>query len=164
MSNILTGDQVEAIVTPEPEFDSAFIDDGVSFSNIIYAQEVYLRPLMTVAFYDDYISQIGALPPDYETLQDKFIQFIVAYSSFGYTIKNTLGQKTDNQGVMTNRTEWSRSSGDRVVKNRLATLFERLDHYRQDLLEYLINNKSTYPLWDEDKVVYEMNARDFIKY
>jgi len=159
MANILNSDEVREIVTPNISFDVTYYDTSID-----YAQKRYLLPIMGAAFYNDFIANLGALPVDYQLLFDEYIQYIVAYSTAVLSVKKDLSPQTDNQGLMVNRTEWTNQGSEGKIKGQLMQLDQRLFDYRYDLVCYLSENESTFPLWDIDTASFILEMRDYFKY
>lgn len=157
MTKILTKTQVRTIVTNNINFDESNYD-----LNIIYAQEIDLMPVMGEAFYNDFLTEVGGFSAPYQTLNDDYIQYIVAFSTAYFSIKKDLYSKMDNQGVMTNRTAHSDSAVERKMKAHLLELRERIFHYQVKLVKYLLNNAATYPLFDDLEAELVPNFRDFL--
>lgn len=159
MDKILTNDEIREIVTPDISFDVTYYE-----TNVEDAQKRYLLPIMGAAFYNDFISNLGSLPANYQTLFNDYIQYIVAFGTAILTVKKDLSPQTSNQGVMVNRTEWSAQGDEGKIKGQLMQLDQRLFDYRYDLVCYLVENEATYPLWDIDTASFTLELRDYIKY
>ena len=159
MANILTPAEVRAIVTPNVRFDVGYYS-----TNIEYAQQLFLKPIMCEAFYNDFVAQIGALPVLYQLLNDTYIKYIVAYGSALVSYKKDLTPQTDNQGVMTNSTQYTKQADPQLIKGSLMQLADMLTNYRIDFATYLLENPTDFPLFDSDTSVLSLELRDFIKY
>ena len=134
--------------------------------NIVYCQEVDLKPLLGVDFYNDFLNQYnsGPLPTNYQLLYDLFIESLVCFSTSLKTIEKELLNEVNNQGIMKNRTDYSDSADLKRTKNTLTTFKNRLIHYQYDLLCYLFEKQDDYPLFDDSKISFPLNARGFTPY
>ena len=74
MTKILTATQIKSIATVNNNFDPAFFDKSIE-----YWQTTTLKKLLTADLYDDFIANVGALPAEYQTLLDDYIQFALSY-------------------------------------------------------------------------------------
>jgi hypothetical protein len=83
--------------------------------------------------------------------------YAVAFQSY----QKDLERKTNNQGIMENHTQWSKSARNAEANRVLASIKEREFFYCKQLGDFLIDNAATYPLFDIDVITYEPNFRRF---
>lgn len=164
MAKLLTADEIKARAVVFYEFDSAYFD-----LNIEFIQERSLRPIMTKAVYDDFMTKFIADPsfpgdPLYLEMYDSFIKDIVAFDVANYSYQKDVIENMNNQGSMTNRTEFSSSSDINRYQRVLLKNWERAFYYSKELACFLLDNEDNLPLLDSKNMVLELNARDFVKY
>ena len=160
MANLITSEQVKAIVTPINAFDPSFFDTSIQ-----YIEDSVICGILTKAYYDDLVAKVALLPGTPLSAADQAVYDIVlnaeAYAVAYESYQKDLETKPNNQGMMTNHTQWSKS-GETVRATRvLKTLKDREYFYCFQLGEFLIDNAATYPLFDVDTVNYEPNFRRF---
>jgi len=159
---LLTALEVRAIVSPAQTIDPAYYE-----GNILFTQDHDLKPMMGAALYTDFITLFAANPlfptnATYKIIYDEFVKNIVAYGCAFFTYKKDLISKTDNQGIMTNNTQNSKSSSS--SKNVIMQHVERQWFYQTCLASYLFDNKliADLVLFDSEKAVLEPHFRDFM--
>ena len=163
-TKLLTAEEVKTIVSPARSIDPAYFD-----GNILWTQEVDLKPMLGAALYNDFLALFLANPlfptnPTYKIMYDDYIKDIVACGCAFFTYKRDLISKTDNQGIMTNNTQYSKSSNVVSQKNVIMQHAEREWYYQTFLASYLCDNQALpdLVLFDPDVVVLEPHFRDFI--
>ena len=164
MTKLLTAQEVRTITSPQISIDPAYYDN-----NIEWCQEYDLKPVLTELLFIDFMALYAADPlfptnPSYKEMYDNYIKYIVAYGTAFYAHKKDIVTKTDNQGLMMNRTQHSESANHARGLNVLMQHKERQWHYLTCLAEYLEENKENADLvlWDEESAVLTPEFRDFI--
>lgn len=138
---IITPTEIKDLVVTDISFDESYFDKYIDL-----AQLKYVKAALGKELYEDYLAQFGALPPEYQTLKDEYIDrmlaFFVVYEAFP-----EIRDKLTNQGVMHNGTEFS----DQTPSFDYAALRSTYNHngnfWQAELIEYLIDNGDTYPLF-----------------
>lgn len=148
---LLTGAQVKAIVSIEASLDPAFFS-----GNIDYAQEKYLKPILTADLYDAYVAS-PVTYPNLTPLINEALSYLVAFISY----EKDLERNISNQGVMENNTQYSKSSGESAAKRILAKIKQREFDAMEKLGCFLLENADDYPLFDQEKIYYEPNLNRF---
>ena len=160
MSNLMTSTEIKDIVTPVVAFDPSFFATSLD-----YIEQTIIKCILTEAYYNDLVAKVALLPATPLSAADQAVYNIVlnaeAYAVAFASYSKDLERKTNNQGIMENHTQWSKSAADTSAKRILATIKQREFDYCKELGEFLIDNKATYPLFDADKISYEPNFRRF---
>ena len=149
--------EIKAIVTPVNAFDPSFFDTSIQ-----YIEDSLIKCILTTALYDDLLLELQTPPlsAEYQALYDKVVvaeAYAVAFASY----EKDLERKTNNQGIMENHTQWSKSAAATSATRALAKTKEREYFYCSELGYFLIENAATYPLFDVDSITYEPNFRRF---
>ena len=157
MANLVTNTQVKAVVTPVNAFDPSFFDTSIQ-----WVEDTIICGILTVDLYNDLLLQMQTPPLStaYQALYDKVLiaeSYAVAFASY----EKDLERKTNNQGIMENHTQWSKSAADTAAKRVLSKIKEREAFYCEDLGNFIIDNVVDYPLFDADAIIYEPNFRRF---
>ena len=160
MSNLVTSEQIKAVVSPVVAFDPSFFDTSIS-----YIEEFVIKCVLTDALYDDMVAKIALLPgtplsAEDQALFDKILpaeSYAVAYASY----EKDLITKTHNQGMMENNTQYSKSDKTIDKKVVLKEVKQREYDYMKALGDFLIANATDYPLFDADSIYYSPNFRRF---
>ena len=153
----MTSTEVKAIVSPVVALDPAFFDTSIQ-----YIEDSIICGILTKDLYDALVLAVAAPPLNaaYQELYDIVVNaeaYAVAFA--GYT--KDLERKTNNQGLMENHTQWSKSAAATSATRALKDIKEREYFYCKQLGEFLIDNAATYPLFDADAIIYEPNFRRF---
>jgi hypothetical protein len=160
MSNLVTSEQIKAVVSTVVAFDPSFFDTSIS-----YIEEFVIKCVLTDALYDDMVAKIALLPgtplsAEDQALFDKILpaeSYAVAYASY----EKDLITKTHNQGMMENNTQYSKSDKTIDKKVVLKEVKQREYDYMKALGDFLIANATDYPLFDADSIYYSPNFRRF---
>jgi hypothetical protein len=148
---LLTATQIKAIVSIETALDPSFFT-----LNIDYAQEKYLKPLLTADLYDAYV--LTPLDyPDLTPLINEALAYLVAFISY----EKDLERNISNQGVMENNTQYSKSATESAVTRVLAKIKQREFDAMERLGCFLIDNYLDYPLFDKELIYYNPNFNRF---
>lgn len=160
MSNLITSDQVKAVVTPVVALDPAFFDTSIQ-----YVEDSIICGILTKDYYNDLVAKVALLPGTPLSANDQLVYDIVvnaesyAVAFAGYT--KDLERKTNNQGFMENHTQWSKSAQATEVNRLLASIKQREFFYCKQLGDFLIENAVDYPLFDAETINYSPNFRRF---
>jgi hypothetical protein len=160
MSNLVTSTQIKDVVSPVVAFDPSFFDTSIS-----YIEEFVIKCVLTDALYADMVAKIALLPgiplsTEDQALYDKIIpaeSYAVAFASY----EKDLITKTNNQGMMENRTDYSGSDKTIDKKVVLKEVKQREYDYMKALGDFLIANATDYPLFDAESIYYSPNFRRF---
>jgi hypothetical protein len=154
MSNLVTSEQIKAVVSPVVAFDPSFFDTSIS-----YIEEFVIKCVLTDALYNDMVAKIALLPgtplsAEDQALFDKILpaeSYAVAYASYeSYAVayasyEKDLITKTHNQGMMLNNTEYSntdKSTDHNTHKKRVLSIVKQREYdYMKALGDFLIANK-----------------------
>jgi hypothetical protein len=164
MSNLMTAEEIKPIVSPVVALDPSFFSTSID-----YTEEFLISCILTTALYDDMVAKIAALPAPPLSAADQLlydkIQKAEAYAVAFAGYSKDLERKTNNQGIMENHTQWSKSAAATSAKRILAVLKQREFDYCLELGNFLIADAALavplYPLFDADSIVYEPNFRRF---
>ena len=160
MSNLITPEEVKTIVTPVVAFDPSFFTTSIQ-----YIEDSIICGILTKAYYDDLVTKVALLPGTPLSASDQLVYDIVlnaeAYAVAYESYQKDLERKSNNQGIMENHTQWSKSAANMASTRILKTLKDREYFYCFMLGEFLIDNFAAYPLFDIDLVNYEPNFRRF---
>lgn len=148
-TKLITANELKTIVTIDQTIDPFWFD-----REILFCQEIYLKPVLTEELYyailDDY-----ATPPltsANQILYDRYLKFIVANGTAFRSIIGNIETQTSNQGVEVNRTEYSNSKA--IDDKRQANLlYNKVFYYQRELGQFLVNNATDYPDFDITKIV-----------
>ena len=160
MANLITSEQIKTIVTPVNSFDPSFFTTSIQ-----WIEDTIIKDILTEAYYDDLVAKVALLPGVPLSADDQAVYDIVlnaeAYAVAYESYQKDLERKPNNQGIMENHTQWSKSASVMSATRILKTLKDREYFYCFQLGEFLIDNVTTYPLFDIDLVNYEPNFRRF---
>ena len=148
---LLTASQIKAIVSIEAALDPSFFS-----LNIDYAQEKYLKPILTPDLYDAYILSPVTYPA-LTPLINEALAYLVAFISY----ERDLERNISNQGVMENNTQYSKSATETSTTRVLAKIKQREFDAMERLGCFLIDNELTYPLFDKELIYYNPNFNRF---
>ena len=153
----MTSTEIKAIVSPVVALDPSFFDTSIQ-----YIEDSIICGILTKDLYDALLVAVAAPPLSaaYQELYDIVVNaeaYAVAFA--GYT--KDLERKTNNQGLMENHTQWSKSAAATSATRTLKDIKEREFFYCSQLGNFLIDNAATYPLFDADSIIYEPNFRRF---
>lgn len=152
MSSVLiTSSEVKRYVTPVAALDPAFFDKSID-----YVEEFLIKPVLTDGLYNDVVANLGS----YTTLLP-YIKEAMAWAIAFEAYRKDLDKQINNQGIMQNNTQYSKQTDDVSARKVLATYKEREYLYIKKLGDFLIENTSTYPLFDIDKITYEPSFSRF---
>lgn len=160
MGNLITSEQIKTIVTPVNSFDPSFFTTSIQ-----WIEDTIIKDILTEAYYDDLVAKVALLPGTPLSADDQAVYDIVlnaeAYAVAFEGYSKDLERKINNQGIMENHTQWSKSAAATSAKRTLAVLKQREFDYCLQLVNFLIDNAATYPLFVEDDIIYEHNFRRF---
>lgn len=156
----MTSIEIKAIVTPVVALDPSFFDTSIQ-----YVEDTIISCILTAGYYADLVAKVALLPGTTLSPADQAVYDIVknaeAYAVAFAGYSKDLERKTNNQGIMENHTQWSKSAMDNSTKRILGALKQREFDYCLKLGNFLIDNAATYPLFVEDDIIYEPNFRRF---
>jgi len=156
----MTSIEIKAIVTPVVALDPSFFDTSIQ-----YVEDTIISCILTSGYYADLVAKVALLPATPLSAADQAVYDIVknaeAYAVAFAGYSKDLERKTNNQGIMENHTQWSKSAADNSTKRILGALKQREFDYCLQLGNFLIANAATYPLFVEDDIIYEPNFRRF---
>lgn len=156
----MTSIEIKAIVTPVVALDPSFFDTSIQ-----YVEDTIISCILTAGYYADLVAKVALLPGTPLSPADQAVYDIVknaeAYAVAFAGYSKDLERKTNNQGIMENHTQWSKSAMDNSTKRILGALKQREFDYCLQLGNFLIDNAATYPLFVEDDIIYEPNFRRF---
>tara|TARA_R110002167_G_scaffold108426_2_gene276901 strand:+ start:118 stop:609 length:492 start_codon:yes stop_codon:yes gene_type:complete len=160
MPSLITSLEIKAIITPIAAFDPSFFDTSIE-----YIEDSIISGILTTAYYNDLLAKVALLPGTPLSASDQLVYNIVlkaeAYAVGYESYQKDLESKANNQGIMTNHTQFSKSAASIAATRILKTLKDREYFYCYKLGEFLIANFANYPLVVVDDVFYEPNFRRF---
>jgi hypothetical protein len=161
MANLVTGTQVKTVVTAVVAFDPSFFDTSIQ-----WVEDSVICGILTQPLYDDLLLELQTPPLStaYQTLYDKVVTaeaYAVAFESYEKDLEN----KTNNQGIMENHTQYSKSASKSSAKKTIGVIKSREVFYCEALCAFLYEDseKTTpdYPLFDSDLAYYKPELRGF---
>ena len=157
MGNLVTSTQVKTIVTPVNAFDPSFFDTSIQ-----YIEDSLISCILTKGLYDALVIAVAAPPltPAYQALYDVLLPaeaYAIAFESY----QKDLERKSNNQGLMENSTQYSKSAQAMSANRILKTLKDREFFYCKALGDFLIDNEIDYPLFVANDIYYSPNFRRF---
>lgn len=157
MSNILTSEEIKDIVTPVVAFDPSFFDTSIKF-----VEDTIIKCILTEDLYDDLVLAVASPPlsAEYQALFDR-VKYAESYAVAFASYEKDLERETNNQGLMENHTQYSKSANAQSTDRILAKIKEREFFYCEDLGNFLLNNSDDYPLFNADEILYDPNFRRF---
>jgi hypothetical protein len=160
VANLVTTEQIKAVVTPVNAFDPSFFATSIQ-----YVEDSIISCILTADYYADLLAKVALLPGTPLSANDQAVYDIVinaeSYAVAFQSYQKDLERKTNNQGIMENHTQWSKSARNAEANRVLASIKEREFFYCKQLGDFLIDNSATYPLFDVDVITYEPNFRRF---
>jgi len=160
MTEIITAQEVRELVVTDVSFDPIYFE-----KYILLAQTKYIKPALGKDFYNDYVANFGALPVEYQTLKDNFIDkalaFYVVYEAF-----TEIRDKLTNQGVMHNRSEFTEQTPSFDFGALKSTYNYNGNFWIAEMIEYIIDNQTDYPLFSNGcgESDFNSNNKGFIFY
>lgn len=153
----MTSEEIKLIVTPVNAFDPSFFNTSIQ-----YIEDSIICGILTKPLYDDLLLALATPPLStaYQSVYDIVLNaeaYAVAYESY----QKDLERKSNNQGIMENHTQWSKSAQAASANRILKTLKDREFFYCKQLGDFLIENEEDYPLLVVDDITYEPNFRRF---
>lgn len=156
----MTSIQIKDVVTPVVALDPSFFDKSIQ-----YTEDTVISCILTDGYYADLVAKVALLPGTPLSANDQAVYDIVknaeAYAVAFEGYSKDLERKINNQGIMENHTQWSKSAAATSAKRTLAALKQREFDYCLKLGNFLIDNAATYPLFVEGDIIYEPNFRRF---
>ena len=156
----MTADEIKVIVSPVVALDPSFFSTSIQ-----YTEDTVISCILTAGYYADLVAKVALLPGTPLSANDQAVYDIVvnaeAYAVAFEGYSKDLERKTNNQGIMENHTQWSKSAAATSAKRILAVIKQREFDYCLQLGNFLIDNAATYPLFVEDDIIYEPNFRRF---
>lgn len=147
-TKLITASELKSIITIDSVTDVAWFD-----REILFCQEVYLKPVLTEELYYAILTDYATPPLSTENqiLYDRYLKFIVANGTAFRSIVGNIETQTSNQGVEVNRTEYSNSKA--IDDKRQANLlYNKVFYYQNQLGNFLINNAVDYPNFDQTQI------------
>lgn len=148
-TKLITASELKSIITIDQTIDPFWFD-----REILFCQEIYLKPVLTEELYYAILTDY-ATPPlstNNQILYDRYLKFIVANGTAFRSIVGNIETQTSNQGVEVNRTDYSNSKA--IDDKRQANLlYNKVFYYQNQLGNFLINNAVDYPDFDQTKIV-----------
>ena len=148
-TKLITASELKSIITIDEIIDPFFFD-----REILFCQEIYLKPVLTEELYYAILTDYATPPLSAENqiLYDRYLKFIVANGTAFRSIVGNIETQTSNQGVEVNRTDYSNSKA--IDDKRQANLlYNKVFYYQCELGKFLINNAVDYPDFDQTKIV-----------
>jgi len=157
MSNILTSTEIKDIVTPVVAFDPSFFDTSIQ-----YIEDTVIKCILTEDLYDALVLAVASPPlsAEYQALFDR-VKYAESYAVAFASYEKDLERETNNQGLMENHTQYSKTANAQSTDRILAKIKQREFDYCVELGNFLINNADDYPLFNADDIIYEPNTRRF---
>jgi len=156
----MTADEIKVIVSPVVALDPSFFSTSIQ-----YTEDTVISCILTAGYYADLVAKVALLPGTPLSANDQAVYDIVvnaeAYAVAFEGYSKDLERKTNNQGIMENHTQWSKSAAATSAKRILAVIKQREFDYCLQLGNFLIENAATYPLFVQDDIIYEPNFRRF---
>lgn len=135
----------------QDSFISDAVDAKIIDRTIIEVQDIYLKPLIGSALYDDIAARIEAGTvasgsPNYTTLLNSYIHpVLIQYIMAEMQIVNTY--KMANKGLLTKSSDNAQPASMNDLLKVAETIKNKAEYYGQRLIEYLCANEATYPVF-----------------
>lgn len=147
-TKLLSASQLIDLITVDRHIDPFWFD-----REILFCQEIYLKPILTEELYYSFLTDFATLPlsANNQIIYDTYVKFIVAYGTAFRSIVSNIESQASNQGVEVNRTDYSNSKAiedKRLVNN----LYNKVFHYQKELGNFLLKNFEDYPDFDNTKI------------
>ena len=135
--------------------DSSLIKNGVR-----EAQDIELQRILGTKLYDQVLSYVdsGTVPADYQTLINDYIQDFLLYAAY-YEVLEAIYIRPRNNGLLTPQGGENSASVDRTMYDvKRQSVKNKKEFYAEILVNYLIENQSTFPLINESTLLYQLIA------
>lgn len=133
--------------------DFSLLDDNLSYDYIVpilkFVQDEKMTRILGKYLYDDIRQQIltGSTSDDYKILLDNYIKYVLTWGVLN-EIQVPLNIKFRNAGMVESNTDFGANTlldNIKYTKNS----YERISNfYETQLINFLIDNSNTYPLWN----------------
>lgn len=129
------------------------IDVELLHPHLMISQQLYIAPVLGTALYDDIIDRFdnNRLTGDTQTLYEEYIVPALGYGAW-YAAAPFLNYKTQRTGIATQGTDTLTP----VTPEELSIYIERVNnlriYYQNRMEQYLIDNKTSFPLYRQDDV------------
>lgn len=149
MTKLITTNDIKATCTLDTTIDPFWFD-----REILYCQEIYLKPLLTEELYYALLDDFATPPLSAENqiIYDRYVKFIVCYGTAYRSIVGNIQTQASNQGTMENRTDYSNVIRENERKQAFF-LYEKCFHYQKELGNFLLKNAVDYPDFDATKIL-----------
>ena len=133
------------------------------FPHLIISQNLYLEPVLGTPLYEDIVSRYDnqQLTGDTQTLYEEYIIPSLAYSAW-YSSSPFINYKTQRSGISTRGTDVDNP----VTPEEFAIYNERVKNfmtfYLNRLEDYLIANKTLFPLYRQNNVNQSSGGQIFL--
>lgn len=156
-NEIITAQQVVDIVLDGASFDKSLLN-----KHILKSQRKYIKPALGEDFYEEVIGMVdGTKSDDYNTLIDDYISPCLARFVL-FEASPFIRTNATSAGFVVNRTEFAEQSDKGDYGSLRSALLSDAEWYRTQLLEYLIDNEETFPLFENCDIVSRRNRPGII--
>lgn len=150
-TNVITVAEVQTNALKTATFDDALLEDF-----ILPAQRHYLKPLLSVDFYDEILTQVAdsTLTSDNSTLLNDWIKPMLSYYIV-YDAFPSIRVNITSKGVMINQSETSVAASNSEASSLRQNYLSLAERWKKDLTEFVEetqeDDSSKYPLFAPKK-------------
>ena len=141
------------------------VDPEILYPHLLISQQLYIENLIGSSLYNDIVSRFDnqQLTGDTQTLYEEYIIPAVAYCAW-YSAAPFINFKTQRTGISTHSSDVLTP----VTPEEFAIYSKRVNnfktYYLNRLEDYLIANKTLFPLFRQDKVNKNTGGQIFLGY
>ena len=141
------------------------VDPELLFPFLLIAQQLYVQSVLGDALYNDIISRYDNewLTGDTQTLYENYIVPAVAYSAW-YCSAPFINYKTQRSGISTTTSDVMTPVSPEEFNIYSQRVRNFMDYYLKRLEDYLIANKTTFPLYCEQDTPSQGGGQIFLGY
>lgn len=144
---LITATQLKSLITTI----NNNISDEFILTLIEIEQKKVIRPILGYSFYNEIQLQVSGdtLTSDNEIIYDDYLKLILAYSVYKRLIVDMTYQ-LENAGLRKKYSDVSESADPSELSYVRKMIQEDLDFYKTELVKYVQQNVSKYPLYFND--------------
>ena len=151
---VITAQTVRELVVTDISFDHSYFDKYIEL-----AQAKYLKPALGKEFYNSYLAQSPTFSTANGILKDNFIDKLLSYYIV-YEAFPEVRDKLTNQGIMHNRSEFTEQTPSFDYGQLRSTYNYNGNFWVNEMIEYILDNPTDYPLFGHDCNVDELNSNN----
>ena len=127
-------------------FDATMISNSI----IKLTEIAHIEKPLGREFYEELVTEHhgGTLTANNTTLLDDFLYRALAYFT-KYELMNDIQYNTTSSGIVTNIDEFSNAVDGESFKRMKEDTYRKANIFLDDMIEYLTDNPTLYPLWQK---------------